>query len=76
MIRNLIGTEWRQPADDAASLPVFNPATGEEIERVPLSGASDVDAAVRAAAKAYAGWSRTSLMERVRLMFGFKSLLE
>src|SRR5690242_5888351 len=76
MIRNLIGAEWRQPADAAASLPVFNPATGEEIERVPLSGAADVDAAVRAAATAFATWSRTSVMERVRLMFRFKALLE
>ncbi len=76
MIRNLIGAEWRPPADGAASLPVFNPATGEVIEQVPLSGARDVDAAVNAAARAYSAWSRTSVMERVRLMFGFKASLE
>ena len=76
MIPNLIGPDWRPPADGAASLPVYNPATGEEIERVPLSGPADVDAAVRSAANAFPAWSRTALMERVRLMFGFKSLLE
>ena len=76
MIPNLIGSEWRRPADGVASLPVYNPATGEVIEHVPLSGAADVDAAVQAAVKAYAGWSRTALMERVRLMFRFKALLE
>lgn len=76
MIRNLIGAEWCLPADGVASLPVFNPATGEVIEQVPLSGARDVDAAVQQAVKAYPAWSRTALLERVRLMFRFKALLE
>lgn len=76
MIPNLIGAEWRRPADGTRSMPIYNPATGEVIEHVPLSGSGDVDAAVRAAAAAYTGWSRTSVMERVRLMFRFKSLLE
>ena len=74
MIRNLIGSEWTAP--DAGSLPVYNPATGEVIEQVPLSGAADVDAAVRAAAGAFPTWSRTSVMDRVRLMFRFKAVLE
>jgi len=76
MISNLIGTEWRRPPDETASLPVYNPATGEVIEQVPLSGGAEVADAVIAAATAYRGWSRTSVMERVRLMFRFKSLLE
>lgn len=59
-----------------SSLPIFNPATGEEIEKVPLSDASDVDAAVRAAYEAFRPWSRTAVMDRVRLMFRFKALLE
>src|SRR5437016_9560731 len=76
MIRNLIGKDWRPPAEGVASLPVFNPATGEVIEQVPLSGDRDVDAAVSAAARAYAEWSKTAVMERVRLMFRYKALLE
>src|SRR5437588_5879840 len=76
MIPNLVGTEWKVPDGAASSLPVFNPATGEEIERVPLSGAADVDRAVAAAVKAFPPWSRTPVMERVRLMFAFKALLE
>src|SRR5438094_565678 len=76
MIRNLIGKAWRPPAEGVASLPVFNPATGEVIEQVPLSGDRDVDAAVSAAARAYAEWSKTAVMERVRLMFRYKALLE
>src|SRR5438094_4125007 len=76
MIRNLIGKDWRPPAEGVASLPVFNPATGEVIEQVPLSGAQEVDAAVKAASGAFASWSRTAVMERVRLMFRYKAVLE
>ncbi len=76
MIANLIGSEWRQPADGVGSLPVYNPATGEVIGQVPLSGSTDVNAAVKAAVEAYRGWSHTAVMERVRLMFQFKARLE
>jgi malonate-semialdehyde dehydrogenase (acetylating) / methylmalonate-semialdehyde dehydrogenase len=76
LIRNLIGSEWRLPAQDVRSLPVFNPATAEVIEHVPLSGAREVDAAVRAATETFGTWSRTAVMDRVRLMFRFKALLE
>jgi len=76
LIRNLIGSEWRLPAQDVSSLPVFNPATAEVIEQVPLSDRREVDAAVRAAAESFQTWSRTAVMDRVRLMFRFKAVLE
>src|SRR3981081_4680744 len=75
MIANLIGSERRSPPV-AGSLPIYNPATGEVIGQVPLSGAAEVDAAVQAAVAAYKTWSRTAVMERVRLMFRYKALLE
>jgi malonate-semialdehyde dehydrogenase (acetylating) / methylmalonate-semialdehyde dehydrogenase len=75
MISNLIGSKWRRP-DVSDSLPIYNPATGEVIGQVPMSGAGEVDAAVKAALAAYKGWSRTAVMERVRLMFRYKALLE
>ncbi|HXN77310.1 MAG TPA: CoA-acylating methylmalonate-semialdehyde dehydrogenase [Candidatus Dormibacteraeota bacterium] len=73
---NLVGSQWRLPPDGAETLPVYNPATGEVIDQVPLSGSDEVDSAVRAAAAAYESWSRTAVMERVRLMFRYKALLE
>ena len=76
MIANLIGSERRPPAHGTKTLPVFNPATGEVIDQVPLSSAEDVDAAVAAASHAYKAWSKTPVMERVRLMFRFKAVLE
>jgi hypothetical protein len=38
VIANLVGSEWRSP-EVARSLPIYNPATGEVIGQVPLSGA-------------------------------------
>jgi malonate-semialdehyde dehydrogenase (acetylating)/methylmalonate-semialdehyde dehydrogenase len=76
MIPNLVGAQWRVPPAGTQTLPIYNPASGQVIEQVPLSGSQEVDAAVQAAVKAYSGWSRTAVMERVRLMFRFKAVLE
>src|SRR5499426_2365819 len=74
MIANLIAGRWCQPHTPA--LPVYNPATEEVLDEVPLSGPTEVTQAVAAAAEAYAGWSQTPVMERTRLMFRYKALLE
>src|SRR5437660_10142852 len=76
MIPNLIGSRWQEPDSGVSTLPVFNPATGEVIDQVPLSGSTEVGAAVTAATEAFTKWSRTSVMERVRLMFAYKAILE
>jgi malonate-semialdehyde dehydrogenase (acetylating) / methylmalonate-semialdehyde dehydrogenase len=74
MLRNLIGSDW--VAVDGSTLPVFNPATAEVIDRVPLSPAPEVERAVGAAAGASAAWAATPVVERVRLMFRYKQVLE
>src|SRR5947209_4196432 len=74
MIANLIAGHWCHPHTPA--LPVYNPATEEVLDEVPLSGPTEVTQAVAAAAEAYAGWSQTPVMERTRLMFRYKALLE
>jgi malonate-semialdehyde dehydrogenase (acetylating)/methylmalonate-semialdehyde dehydrogenase len=76
MIPNLVGAQWLVPPAGTQTLPIYNPASGQVIEQVPLSGSLEVDAAVQAAVNAYSGWSRTAVMERVRLMFRFKAVLE
>ena len=75
MLANLVGGQWIKNGE-SASLPIYNPATGEVIEDVPLSGEREVHAAVTAAVGAFPIWSRTAVMERVRLMFRYKALLE
>jgi malonate-semialdehyde dehydrogenase (acetylating)/methylmalonate-semialdehyde dehydrogenase len=46
--------------------PVWNPATGERQAEVLLASRADVDAAVQAAAAAFASWSQSSLSQRAR----------
>ncbi|KAJ2451018.1 aldehyde dehydrogenase (NADP(+)) ald6 [Coemansia sp. RSA 2336] len=49
---------------EAQLLAVTSPHTGETIAHVPLSTSKDVDAAVEAATKAQADWSRLTLKAR------------
>ncbi|HYV99397.1 MAG TPA: CoA-acylating methylmalonate-semialdehyde dehydrogenase, partial [Gemmatimonadaceae bacterium] len=64
------------PSAATESLPVTNPATGELLGHAPLSTRGDVDAAVQAATRAFPGWRATPVVERVRVLFRLKALLE
>ena len=74
-LSNFINGDWR---DSSATewLDVINPATGEPIARTPLSDASEVAAAVEAAAAAFPGWRRTPAEDRIQPLFKLKYLLE
>jgi malonate-semialdehyde dehydrogenase (acetylating) / methylmalonate-semialdehyde dehydrogenase len=74
-MRNYVGGEW---ADASASetLAVTNPATGEELAKVPLSNASDIDRAVAGARAVFPDWRKTPPLERARACFELKYLLE
>jgi aminobutyraldehyde dehydrogenase len=61
---------------DGRTAPVSAPATGEQIAEVPVGSPADVDAAVDAAAAAYAGWSQTTPGERQRAMLKLADRLE
>ena len=74
-MKNYVGSAWTD-AEATERLPVTNPATGETLADVPLSGAPDVDRAVRAAREAFPGWRATPPLERARACFEFKYLLE
>jgi malonate-semialdehyde dehydrogenase (acetylating)/methylmalonate-semialdehyde dehydrogenase len=76
MIPHLIGKTWERSNSSGQTLPVYDPARGTVIDDVPLLGAVEIDAAARSAHAAFAGWSRTPVMERVRLMFRYRNLLE
>lgn len=75
LLGNFIGGRW-VPSSATQSIDVHNPATGAVIARTPLSGGTEVDAAVAAAARAFPGWSETPPVVRARAMFKFKALLE
>ena len=55
---------------------VYDPATGRVTARVPLASRDEVSAAVSAAAAAFPAWAATTPLNRARVMFRFKALLE
>ena len=55
-----------------ATGPVYNPATGEVIARVPRGGAPEVDAAVAAAKRAFPAWRDMPLIARSEIFFAFR----
>jgi malonate-semialdehyde dehydrogenase (acetylating)/methylmalonate-semialdehyde dehydrogenase len=75
VLDNYIGGQWTAAAADEL-LDVTNPATGEVLARVPLSGASELDAAVQAAQEALPAWRDVSVIGRARQLFALREGLE
>ncbi len=55
---------------------VFNPATGSQESEVLLGTKSDLDKAVEIARKAFLGWSSKPPIQRARIIFKYKELIE
>ena len=55
---------------------VFNPALGEQKSEVLLANKSDVNEVVSIAKKAFETWSQKPALQRARVMFKFKELIE
>ena len=55
---------------------VYNPATGEHIADVNLASTRDIDIAVEVAKTAFITWSKKPPLQRARVMFKFKELIE
>jgi malonate-semialdehyde dehydrogenase (acetylating)/methylmalonate-semialdehyde dehydrogenase len=69
-----VGGEWLRPK--LVGTPVYNPSTGDVIAECPVGGASEVNAAVEAAAAAFPAWRDTPAIERARLLFRYRHLVE
>ena len=74
-IDNYVGGEWLAAADPTDVLDVTNPASGEVLARVPLSGRADLDAAVQAARAALPEWRAVSTIGRARKLFELRERL-
>ena len=74
-VLNYIGGEWTRSTSQEIQ-DVVNPATMEVLGRVPLSGADDVERAVKAAEAAMYEWRCVPPGDRVQYLFGLKQLLE
>ncbi|WP_196159728.1 CoA-acylating methylmalonate-semialdehyde dehydrogenase [Reinekea sp. G2M2-21] len=60
----------------ARSSAVFNPALGTQTASVSLASVTEVEAAIQSAKAAFPAWSNTSALNRARVLFRFKMMLE
>jgi len=75
LLDNYVAGRWT-PAQAATDvLDVINPASGEPLARVPLSGTADLDAGVEAARAALPEWRAVSAIGRARKMFELRERL-
>ena len=58
---------WREPISSTL-IDVVNPATEDAVAQIAAGGTADVDSAVAAARRAFAGYSMTSREERMALL--------
>jgi malonate-semialdehyde dehydrogenase (acetylating)/methylmalonate-semialdehyde dehydrogenase len=75
VIGNFINGE-RVVSESSRNAPVFNPATGEQTKLVTLSTVSETEAAIAVAQTAFETWSKVTPLNRSRIMFRFKALME
>ena len=75
ILSNFIDGE-RVASGGGTTEPVLNPATGEELARAPISSAEEVDRAVRAARRAFDGWSATTPAQRAAALLALADLVE
>ena len=56
-------------------VPIFNPAIGEQIAEVELASKATVEKAIESSAKAFIKWSKTTPINRARILSKYKDLL-
>jgi malonate-semialdehyde dehydrogenase (acetylating)/methylmalonate-semialdehyde dehydrogenase len=74
-VKNFINGRFTD-AQTSDYMDVVSPIDGSLLSQVPLSGASDLDLAVKAAKDAFKEWSQTPIKSRVQVFFKYKYLLE
>ena len=75
LIKHFVGGELFSGSSDKKG-KVFNPATGEQKSEVILANKSDLNKAVNVAKEAFETWSLKPPIQRARIMFKFKELIE
>ncbi|HKQ39139.1 MAG TPA: aldehyde dehydrogenase family protein, partial [Verrucomicrobiae bacterium] len=74
-VRAFIDGKWRE-ISGVEKTPVYNPSRGEVIAEVPLCTKEHVDEAVESAHAAFPAWRDTPPVERARLFFRYRQLVE
>src|SRR5438445_8896660 len=65
---HFIGGEWRAPVE-GKYFETADPSTGEKLADMAQGSGADVDAAVKAARAALAGWQKLSCHERAKFLY-------
>jgi len=75
--RLFIDGKW-EAAVSSRTIPVLNPATGEQLTTVPDAGPEDVDRAVKAARRAFEKgfWRKMNVSQRERIIWRIGELIE
>jgi betaine-aldehyde dehydrogenase len=73
--RNFVNGQYVDAAD-GRTIPVVNPSTGEQYATAPLSGVTDIDAAMGAAAAAFESWRDTPPKDRSLALFRIADEIE
>jgi malonate-semialdehyde dehydrogenase (acetylating) / methylmalonate-semialdehyde dehydrogenase len=73
-VRNYIA--GRFVPSEGSLLEVQNPSDGTPLSLVPMSSATELDGAVRAASEALPAWSAKPIKERVQVFYRYRTLLE
>jgi len=74
-VRNFIDGELVD-SDGGESMPLVDPATGEEYATAPRSNDQDIDNAYAAASKAFVDWKRTTPSHRQKALLDFADDVE
>lgn len=73
---NYIAGTWQPSAAPSPTTPVFNPSTGETIAACPVGTRADSEAAIAAAQAAFPAWRDTPPVDRARIFFRYRHLIE
>ena len=74
-LQNFIGGQWTDMSFDKRS-ELIDPSTGEVFATAPVSGETEVDAAVQSAAAAFEKWRDTTPSERSLALIRIADALE
>ena len=75
IVKNFSGGQWIESSSDRTS-DVYNPSTGLVIAKVPLCSVEETNQIVEAAAEVAAQWKETPVVERARVMFRLRQIME
>lgn len=75
MFRNFINGQYVDSLD-GSTMPVINPATGQQYATAPKSSVADIDMAMHAASKAFDTWKNTTPSERSLALYRIADAIE